>query len=88
VIFPLFISLVARFPYVGSGVTRNYVQIFQLTSGANEKSGKTSVRCHILTLAMLAMIVNMNLPQYERINKQKVPVTRLPTALTAFTQAL
>jgi len=36
VIFLLFISLAARFPYVGSGVTRNYVQIFQLISGAKK----------------------------------------------------
>lgn len=44
VIFPLFISLAARFSRVGPRVTRNYVQISQLMSAARMRKAVKHIR--------------------------------------------
>lgn len=57
-IFPLFISLAARFSRVGPSVTRNYVQISQLTSGTRMRKAIKHIRSLGYFAMMLVNILN------------------------------
>lgn len=64
--------LTCRFSYVGSGVTRNYVQISQLMSGARTRKAVKYIRSQWYFDARpnAAEYIECNLPQRARI-KQK-----------------